>query len=104
ARSASSTNSIAQGQLSLKMSDATKDPTIISTTTDQVLKVKEGAQATTTITSKNVKITKLKFTNLSGNSDIENIKIEMTIAYNNPSQNMDYTYSEDIKTAISLRR
>jgi prepilin-type N-terminal cleavage/methylation domain-containing protein len=105
ARSASSTNPIIDsGQLSLKMGDLTKDPTVISATTDQILQVKEGLQTAKTITSKNVKVTKLKFTNLSGNSDIDNIKIEMTIAYYNPSDDINYDYSEDVETAVSLRR
>jgi type II secretory pathway pseudopilin PulG len=104
-RSASSTDDIIDpGQLSLRMSDITKDPTVISTTIDQILQVQEKAQLARTITSKNVKVTKLKFTNLSGKSDIANIKIEMTIAYNNLSNDINYNYSEDVETAVSLRR
>jgi len=102
---ASSTFNTDPGVLSLVMDDANKNPTIFSLDQDnRVLQITEGAGATTTITSKNVKITNLIFTNLTLASSTKNIKINMTIDYNNVNQDVKFNYSDDLETAISLRR
>jgi prepilin-type N-terminal cleavage/methylation domain-containing protein len=103
---ASSTFNSDPGVLSLVMDDISKNPTIFSLTkADGSLQIAEGGTSTTTVTSKNVLITNLVFTNLTATSGIaEDIGINMTMQYNNTSQDVKNNYSDSLETAVSIRR
>lgn len=101
----SSTFNSDPGVLSLEMADAAKNPTIINLTADDgVLQIKEGASSAIAITSDEVKITNLVFTNLTPTGARENIRIQLTVGYNNSSGDVEYTYSKSFQTAVSLRQ
>lgn len=91
------------GVLSLTMDDSNRNPTIISLNQDDgVLQITEGIFAPVAITSENVKIKNLVFTNLSSQS-IKNIKFNLTVEYSH-GQNSKDSYSNDLEIAVSLRR
>ena len=93
------------GVLSLVMADAAKNPTIINLTADNgVLQIQEGVGSSVVITSEAVKITNLVFTDLSASSTRENIRVEITVEYNNTSGDVEFTYSQSLQTAVSLRQ
>ncbi|MFH1661924.1 MAG: hypothetical protein ABIA02_02415 [Candidatus Falkowbacteria bacterium] len=93
------------GVLSLSMADASKNPTIINLTADNgQIQIKEGSTDEVLITSNEVKITNLVFTDLTGTSDKENIRVQITVEFNNLGTDIDYDYSQSLQTSISLRQ
>ncbi len=56
------------------------------------------------VTSGDIKITNLIFTNLTGSSSRENIRVEMTAEYDNPGNNPEYDYSQSWRTAVGVRK
>jgi len=102
---ATSTFGADPGFISLSVASSTLNPTIIGLNQDNgVLGIKEGLSATTSITSSEVKITNLVFTNLTGSSTRKNIRTEMTVEFNNPSTDITYDYSQSLRTTISIRQ
>ena len=93
------------GVLSLSMDDSSKSPTIINLTADDgVLQVKEGSSTAVPITSDEVQITNLVFTNLSQSGERAHVRIQMTIAINNDGvESRIYTYSKTLQTSVSTR-
>jgi len=93
------------GVLSLSMASTTQNPTVFSLDSNNgVLQISEGGVSTTTITSGEVKVTNLVFTDLTASSTRENIRIEITVEYNNLSNDIQYDYSRSIQTAVNLRQ
>jgi putative endonuclease len=93
------------GFLSLSMADATLNPTTIGYNTNNgTLEVKEGSASAIAITSDEVRITNLVFTNLTGSSVRENIRVQMTVEYYNPSGAQEFEYEQSVQTAVSLRK
>lgn len=92
------------GLLSLSMASSTLNPTIIDLDqNDGRIRIKEGAQPPVYVTSGVVKITNFVFTNLTTLSSRENIRIEMTVEYINPSGDIEYQYLQSYRTAASVR-
>jgi len=99
----SSVFGIDPGVLSLIMASNALNPTIISlNSNDGSLQIKEGNNDATTITSKNVIISNLVFSNLSASSTRENIGIDLTVGYAS-SSDINLTFSQNISTAVSVR-
>ncbi|MFH1522567.1 MAG: GxxExxY protein [Patescibacteria group bacterium] len=69
-----------------------------------VLSIGETGTGTTTITSDEVNISNLEFTNLAAPDEKDNIRIEMGIEYNNTGSDIIHTYEQEIKTSVSLRQ
>jgi type II secretory pathway pseudopilin PulG len=93
------------GFLILNMASTTLNPTHIGLNqNDGILGIKEGNAATTSITSDEVLVTNLVFTNLTGSSTQENTRIQMTIEYNNPSGDDDFNYLQSVQTAVGVRQ
>lgn len=102
---ASSTFGVDPGFLSLSMNNIAKNPTVIGLSQDDgILLIKEGSSATTSITSDETQISNLVFTDLTGSGNKKNIKINMTVEFNNPSGDQVYDFSQDVETSISLRK
>jgi type II secretory pathway pseudopilin PulG len=90
--------------LTLTMASSTLNPTTIGLSADNgVLGIKEGSNATTTITSSEVSVTNLVFTNLTASTTRENIRIQMTIEYNGGGD-VYYEFSQSAQSAVSLRQ
>ena len=108
-RSATSTNDGTStygsdpGVLSLGMADPTKNPTIISLNADDgQIQIKEGTKDAIAITSDEIKVTNLVFTNLTGSSARKNIRIQMSVEYDGDGD-IDFTYDTDVTSTISFR-
>ncbi len=56
------------------------------------------------ITSNKVKITNLVFTNLTGSSSKDNVRLDVTAEYDNIGTNVEYDYSQSFRTAVGVRR
>lgn len=92
------------GVLSLSMASSTLNPTIIDLDqNDGRVRIKEGLQPSVFVTSDSVKVTNFMFTNLSSLSSRENIRVEMNIEYDNPSGDVEYQFSQNLRSAASLR-
>lgn len=91
------------GYLSLVMPSAAVNPTIISLNHDNgVIEIKEGLSASTTIMADEVKVANLIFTNLT-DGNRENVRINMTVEYDNPNNDPDFAYTQTLQTAVSVR-
>jgi prepilin-type N-terminal cleavage/methylation domain-containing protein len=94
------------GTLSLSMANGTINPTIFSLSSDNgSLQIAEGVGSPIALTSNRVKVTNLVFTNLtSPNNKRENIKIDLTLEYENTDSDIQYSYAQSFSTAVSLRQ
>ena len=93
------------GYLSLAMSSAAANPTIIGLDSDDgVLQIKEGASASTTITTDEVQVSNLVFVDMTASSTRENIGLNMTIIYDNPDDDVEFGYSQSVSSSVSLRQ
>ncbi|HMB26385.1 MAG TPA: prepilin-type N-terminal cleavage/methylation domain-containing protein, partial [Patescibacteria group bacterium] len=91
------------GVLSLQMDESVDDPTIIDLTADDgILRLTKGTSSPLAVTSDEVKITNLVFTDLTSIGNKENIKIELSVEYDSDG-NGHYKYSQSWQTAVSLR-
>lgn len=92
------------GVLSLSMADNSKNPTIISLTGDDgQIQIQEGTDPALPVTSNEVRVTNLVFTNLTSTSDKPNIKIDLTVE-SLSSSDVSYGYNYNLETAVSLRQ
>jgi type II secretory pathway pseudopilin PulG len=92
------------GFLTLTMASSTLNPTTIGLSADNgILGIKEGNNATTTITSNEVFVTNLIFTNLTASTTRENIRIQMTIEYDDEGD-VYYEFGQSAQSAVSLRQ
>ena len=71
---------------------------------DGAFSYSDSGKKSIAITADEVKITNLVFTNLTGLSTRENIRIEMTAEFNNPGKEPEYDYSQSWRTAVSVRQ
>lgn len=93
------------GVLVLHVTDVTKEPTTIALSADDgTLTITEGAGEPQLLMSDEVFVSNLVFTDLTGSSTRERIRIEMTADYENASGNSNYTYSQSLQTAVSVRK
>ncbi len=94
------------GVLSLIMANSEENPTIIDLDSDDgFLQIRRGTDDPVVITNNKVKVVNLVFTNLTPlAANRENIRIEMTVRYNDDSGGAGYGYSYNLRTAVSLRQ
>ena len=103
--STSSTFGVDPGVLSLSMAAVSRDPTVIDLDqNDGTLRIGEATSSPVAITSDKVKVTNLVFTNVTPSGERENIRVEITVEYNNISGDIIYTYSQSSQTTISVRQ
>jgi hypothetical protein len=80
------------------------NPTVFSLSADDgILQIKEGVQNAVNLTTDEVKVTNLQFTNLSS-GDRENIRIQMTIEYNGSVDDPRYKFTRSWEEAVSVRQ
>lgn len=80
------------------------DPDLTISVNGGVLGIAEGAGAATPITSTEVNISSISFTNLAPTGERENIRLEMTIDYNYSGGSVEYSYAKSYQTSVSLRQ
>ena len=91
------------GVLSLIMSSSTLNPTIISLSADDgSLLLKEGNNATTTITTALVQVLNLLFSNQSASSTKDNIGVDITVSFVS-STDVILRYTQALHTSVSTR-
>jgi len=64
----------------------------------------EKKKESLSVTSNKVKITNLIFTNLTGSSSKDNVRVDMTAEYDNTGSDVEYDYSQSFRTAVGVRR
>jgi len=87
--------------LSLAMADLSSNPTIFDLV-DGKLQITQGTEGPYELTTDQVIVSNLLFTNLSYPNTPGTVRIEMTIEHLNPSGRMEYQASIDLKTTVSL--
>ena len=87
--------------LSLVMSDSNLNPTVFDLNNGK-LRIAQGSSAPVDLTTDQVLVTNLQFTNLSYAGTPGTIRTEMTIEYLNPANKSEYQASLDLKTTVSL--
>jgi type II secretory pathway pseudopilin PulG len=93
------------GLLYLNNDDVLKNPTIIYLDgSDKKIKIKEGTNATSSITGNYINISELTFNNLTGSNQRQNIQVFITIEYLNPDSSSLYGFTQSATTTINLRR
>lgn len=89
-------------EISIDMSEAGLDPTIINLSGD-TLYMKEGAGSPIELTNSNIIVTDLTFFNLSRSDAPGNIRIEFTISHVNPEGRNEYEFEKTFAASTSLR-
>ncbi|KKU48576.1 hypothetical protein A3H10_03605 [Candidatus Uhrbacteria bacterium RIFCSPLOWO2_12_FULL_46_10] len=92
------------GRLSLVMADVLKNPTVIDVDANGAIQISEGASQPVSITGSRVEATNLVFRNYGGGNARENIGVEITVAYKNDSNDVEYNYSQSLRMAVSVRQ
>lgn len=87
--------------LSLAMPDFQQNPTVFSLNGEKLV-ISQGASGLIELTSDQVKITSLQFTNLSYSGTPGTVRVEITIENLNPGDKSEYQALIDLKTTISL--
>jgi len=104
-KAASGINSPLTGEstdtLSLIMSDGGLNPTIFELLNNQIL-LSQGVDGPYALTTDQVLVSNLNFTNLSYADTPGTIRIEMTLDYNNLEAQPEYKASIDLITTVSL--
>lgn len=104
-KSASGINNPLAGEsadtLSLIMSDNSLNPTIFELLNNQIL-LSQGVDGPYLLTTDQILVSNLNFTNLSYADTPGTIRIEMTLDYNNLGAQPEYNASIDLITTVSL--
>ncbi len=101
----SSTFALDPGVLSLSMASISLNPTVIDLSVDDgVLQINQGTSGAIPITSDEVRVTNLVFTNLTGGASKENIGVALTVEFNNFDGDVEFSYDQSLQTAVSLRQ
>lgn len=91
------------GVLSLDMVDAAVDPTIFSLTADDgQLQVSEAGAAAATITTENVSVSNLVFTDLTSSEDRGIIQVQFTVTAINEEESPLFDYEESFQTTLRI--
>jgi Tfp pilus assembly protein PilW len=87
--------------LSLAMANPNLNPTVFDLANGK-LRITQGANPPIELTSNQVIVSNLQFSNLSYEGTPGVIRIEMTVYYFNPANRMEYQASIDLKSTVSL--
>ncbi len=91
------------GVLSLNMVDAGVDPTIFSlTSNDGQFQMKEAAGSNVLLTTDDVHVTNLVFTNLTGVDDTGIIQVQFTLEEVNTSGSAYFDYEQTFQTTLRI--
>lgn len=105
-RNAQSISSPSIGQtastLTLAMTDSSKNPTVFDVSSG-LMRIKEGAATAQGITSGQVKVTSISFTNVSYTGTAGSVRIAITISASSTSLFKEYNYQETFYTTVTIR-
>lgn len=89
--------------LSLQMADSSKNPTIFDIA-GGILRIKEGAGSPVDLTSNELAVISLQFSNISYTGIPGTARIQMTVQYNNPSGRKEYEFQKTFYTTANIRK
>lgn len=92
------------GRLVLVMANPSQNPTIFDVDGSGILQISEGPSSPLRLTSDEVRVAYLVFTNQTSDAKRENVRIDMTLEYNTLSGSRPFTYSKSWQTAVSVRQ
>lgn len=105
-RNATSISSPAIGasanQLTVVVPTGALSPTIFDLNAE-VIRIKEGAAAAVALTSSDVRVTSLSFTNMSRSASVEVVRVTFTMSHVNPSGRNSYDYQKTFTSSVALR-
>ncbi len=90
--------------LSLGVSISELSPTIFELDENGMLMIKRKEDPAALITTENIRVSSLTFTNLSYSGTPGTVKIEIKIEYLNPSGRSEYDFEKTFYTAENIRR
>jgi len=99
------TNPIAgqsSSSLTLSMSDSAKNPTIFDTS-NSLLRIKQGSSSAQVITSSEISIDAITFTNVSYPNTSGSIRIELSLSASNTTLFKEYEYEDTFYTTVTIR-
>jgi len=106
-RNAEAINSPSQGTfastLSLQMMDPSKNPTVFDLS-GGVVRIKEGTGSTVDLTSSEVTVTTLQFSNISYLNTPGTVRIQMTIKLVNVENRQEYKFEKTFYTTANIRK
>lgn len=88
---------------SLELDMPSPDANLTFSLSNGILNATETGSDPVLVTSDEVNVTNLTFTNLAPATEKDNIRIEMNIEYRNPGS-QEFKYSQDYQTSISIRQ
>jgi len=91
----------ASDSLSLVMASSSLNPTIFDITNGK-LRIAQGARGPFELTSNEVRVSRLQFTNLSYQNTPGAVRIELTLEYLNPEGRAEYEASINLQSTVSL--
>lgn len=107
-RNAAGINTLSGSSLSLEMSNPSRDPTVFDVSAGR-LRIGYGSTgpcpvtAPCNLTSNQVRVTGLSFTDLSSDSESININFTITLESNNPSGRQEWNRSQTYSSSVELR-
>jgi len=100
----SSTFDVDFGVLSLAKNAPEHNPTILDLSADgRILRLKKGNGEPVAITSDEVTVSKLRFTDVSGSGQRENIRVALTLEWAN-SDDVIFRFDQSVTTTVSVRQ
>jgi len=104
-RSAEAINNPALGEssttLSLQMADLAKNPTVFDLS-DGTIRIKEGSGAVVDLTTSEVILTTLQFSNISYPNTPGTLRVQMTIKSINPENRLEYNFEKTFYTTENI--
>lgn len=89
--------------LSLKMASSTQNPTIFDLS-GGVIRITEGMGSTVNLTSSEVTITNLQFSNISYSNTPGTLRIELRLKLVNPENRQEYNFEKTFYTTANIRK
>jgi len=104
-RSAEVINNPVQGTfdstLSLQMANLLENPTVVDLL-DNTIRIRKGTGAITDLTSNEVTVTSLQFSNVSYSNTPGTIRIQMTVEAANPENRQEYSFEKTFYTTANI--
>lgn len=89
--------------LSLAVVDGTKNPTVFDSSAG-VIRIKEGAGSAVPLTSSQVSVSGLTFSNLSSSGSPGTFRVWFTLTYMNPDGRNEFDYSKTFYASATIRQ
>lgn len=93
----------ASSALSLQMADVAKNPTIFDVS-EGILRIKEGGGAATPLTSDEVAVSSLTFSNVSYANAPGAVRIAITLRFYNPANRQEYNFEKTFYTTANIHK